>query len=149
MESNDELFIRLDSTNQSVHKFNANHFRSCEFGLKQFTKLESITNKLVVKTKPHTEDFLIYFNIRKIGGNDCAQGFKCNVEYPLPKGSMSTHESCVPKKLLCNCEANCDILVENFEYYDSYDVESDSCRHFSMLNQMCRSDMALYRPKNM
>ena len=82
IESNDELFIKLDAAaNHTSHKFNANQFRSCEFGLKQFTKLESKTNRLVVKTKPYSEDFLIYFSIRKIEANECAsQEFKCNVE---------------------------------------------------------------------
>lgn len=149
IKSNKNLWINFTAPeNSSALKLFDNQFKSCDFNLRPFTKLDTISSSLLIEYDKGSVDFLILFSISKDleVTQDCTDKKRCNVEYNL-EGSKRTHNSCVASELLCRCTGDCDKLAERYsEFYFNDGTSNDSCQHYAELNDLCERANNLFKP---
>lgn len=156
IESRNELFMKLESEHgqsekSSVYKFPGNQFKSCDFDMKLFSKLETISNYLVISyDDSKLTEFLVYFKIiHDLTENNTCADVNCEIKYDL--NGMHTHKSCLPESLLCGCAQDCKSLIDHYGDYlnqSEFLAQNGICSFYSALNNLCQTvNYLLFQPK--
>lgn len=150
IKSNNNLWINFtEPENSTSLDLSNNQFKSCDFNLRAFTKLETISNGLFIEYDKGSVDFLIFFSISKdLETRQICTDKNCRVEYNL-EGMKRTQSSCIPSELLCRCAGDCEKLIERYgEDYFNEEAFNDSCDQYATLNDLCEKADNLIQPLN-